>query len=122
MTTQRLNSFGARKALDISGKKYTYYSLQESSKKLGDLSRLPYSLKVLLENLLRYEDGVAVKAEDIQAIADWLITQTSNHEIAFNPARVLMQNFTGVPAVVDLAAMREAMKTMGSEWPLRDGG
>jgi len=115
MASQKLNSFGARKTLDVGGKKYTYYSLQEASKKLGDLSKLPYSLKVLLENLLRYEDGVAVKAEDIEALAAWLKSKSSDHEIAFNPARVLMQDFTGVPAVVDLAAMREAMKAMGGD-------
>lgn len=113
MAAQNLNSLGARKTLSVSGKNYTYYSLKEASKTVGDISKLPYSLKILLENLLRHEDGVAVKIEDIKALAGWLAVKTSAHEIAFNPARVLMQDFTGVPAVVDLAAMREAMKAMG---------
>ncbi|MEB3702940.1 Aconitate hydratase AcnA [Candidatus Bealeia paramacronuclearis] len=115
MTAKALDSLRTRKTLEVGGKKYIYYSLQEASKTLGDISHLPYSLKVLLENLLRYEDGVTVKIEDIKALAGWLKAQSSNHEIAYNPARVLMQDFTGVPAVVDLAAMREAMKSMGGD-------
>ncbi|MDH3659621.1 MAG: aconitate hydratase, partial [Alphaproteobacteria bacterium] len=103
------DSLGVRRQLNVGGTSYDYFSLQAASDKLGDISRLPYSLKVLLENLLRYEDGRSVKSEDIEAAIAWLKTQTSDHEIAYRPARVLMQDFTGVPAVVDLAAMRQAM-------------
>lgn len=102
-----------RKTLNVDGKDYTYYSLEEASKQLGDVSRLPYSLKILLENMLRLHDEVAVKAKDIEALAGWVKTRTSDKEIAFTPARVLMQDFTGVPAVVDLAAMRDAIQKMG---------
>ena len=88
--------------------------LKEAEKNgLKGISKLPRSLKVLLENLLRHEDGSSVKKEDIQAIADWLGPKTSTYEIAYRPARVLMQDFTGVPAVVDLAAMRDAMVNLG---------
>lgn len=97
------------KTLTVEGKEYTYYSLDEASKYLGDISRLPYSLKVLLENMLRLQDERAVKAKDIESLAHWIKTRTSQKEIAFTPARVLMQDFTGVPAVVDLAAMRDAI-------------
>ncbi|MEQ9110148.1 MAG: aconitate hydratase AcnA [Rhodospirillaceae bacterium] len=103
-----------RRTLEVAGKSYDYFSLPAASEGgLGDVSKLPFSLKVLLENLLRYEDGGSVKTEHVQAIADWLSTRTSDQEIAYRPARVLMQDFTGVPAVVDLAAMREAMKALG---------
>src|SRR3990167_10956968 len=98
-----------RKTMTVEGKDYTYYSLDQASKYLGDISRLPYSLKVLLENMLRLQDDLAVKAKDIEALANWVKTRTSQEEIAFTPARVLMQDFTGVPAVVDLAAMRDAI-------------
>lgn len=104
-----------RKTLNVDGKDYTYYSLEEASKQVGDISRLPYSLKILLENMLRLQDDVAVKAKDIEALAAWVKTQTSDKEVAFTPARVLMQDFTGVPAVVDLAAMREAIQKMGGD-------
>ncbi|OJW53338.1 MAG: aconitate hydratase 1 [Alphaproteobacteria bacterium 41-28] len=104
-----------RKTLNVDGKEYTYYSLKEASKHLGDISRLPYSLKILLENMLRLQDDVAVKAKDIEALADWVKTRTSEHEVAFTPTRVLMQDFTGVPAVVDLAAMRDAISNMGGD-------
>ena len=107
------NSFGSKSTVTAGSKSYEYYSLPLAYKKLGDLSRLPYSLKILLENLLRYEDDVSVSAEDISAFADWLKTKKSDREIAFRPARVLMQDFTGVPAVVDLAAMRDAMQRLG---------
>jgi aconitate hydratase len=102
-----------RKTLTVDGKDYIYYSLEDASKHLGDISRLPYCLKVLLENLLRLQDDVAVKAKDIEAMATWVKSKTSAHEVAFTPARVLMQDFTGVPAVVDLAAMRDAIARMG---------
>ena len=106
------DSLKTRATLSVGGKNYDYYSLEAASKGgLGDLSRLPFSLKVLLENLLRYEDGVSVSTDDIKALAE----RRPNHEIAFRPGRVLLQDFTGVPAVVDLAAMREAMNDLGGD-------
>jgi len=111
---QTLDSFKCRKTLKVGAKSYEYYSLKAAEKNgLDGISRLPFSLKVLLENLLRHEDGRSVTKADIQAMAAWLKTRTSTREIAFRPARVLMQDFTGVPAVVDLAAMRDAMSTAG---------
>jgi len=105
-----------RRSLDVGGKSYDYFSLEAAEKAgLGDVSRLPYSLKVLLENLLRYEDGRTVTVDDVKAVAAWLKDKTSTREIAYRPARVLMQDFTGVPAVVDLAAMRDAMKSLGGD-------
>lgn len=102
-----------QKTFSVERKKYTYYSLEEVSKFVGDVSRLPYSLKILLENILRLQDKIDVKAKDIKALVDWVQTRTSEQEVAFTPARVLMQDFTGVPAVVDLAAMRAAIVAMG---------
>ena len=111
-----LDSFRCCKSLKVGSKTYAYYSLPIAEKNgLKGISRLPFSMKVLLENLLRNEDGRSVTKEDIQAVAQWLKTKTSEREIAFRPARVLMQDFTGVPAVVDLAAMRDAMKTLGGD-------
>jgi aconitate hydratase len=111
-----LDSFKCRKTLKVGPKSYVYYSLPAAEKHgLAGISRLPFSMKVLLENLLRYEDGKSVTKDDIVAVADWLKDRRSNREIAFRPARVLMQDFTGVPAVVDLAAMRDAMKTLGGD-------
>ncbi len=111
-----LDSFKCRRTLDVAGVTYDYFSLLEAEKNgLEGISRLPFSLKVLLENLLRYEDGASVDADDIKACAEWLKTKSSTREIAYRPARVLMQDFTGVPAVVDLAAMRDAMVTMGGD-------
>lgn len=110
-----MNSFNAKTTLTVAEKTYTVYSLPAAASVLGDISRLPYSLKVLLENLLRYEDGRTVTAEDVQSIAAWLQSRQSDREIAFRPARVLMQDFTGVPAVVDLAAMRDAMVNLGGD-------
>lgn len=108
------DSLSTKCQLNVDGKIYNYYSLTEAeNKNLKGISRLPYSLKVLLENLLRFEDNTTVTTKDIKAIAQWLDNKTSQHEIAFRPARVLMQDFTGVPAVVDLAAMRDAIVTMG---------
>jgi len=101
--------------LQVDNKTYRYYSLAIATRTLGDLSRLPKSLKVLLENLLRWQDGDSVTAEDIQALAGWLKNAHADREIAYRPARVLMQDFTGVPAVVDLAAMREAVKRLGGD-------
>ncbi len=102
-----------KKTLSVAGKDYDYYSLKEATKTIGDISALPYSMKILLENLLRFEDARSVKVDDIKAIASWLKTGKSDHEIAYRPARVLMQDFTGVPAVADLAAMREAVVKLG---------
>ncbi len=113
--TQSQNSFNALQTLTHDGTEYQYYSLPDAQKKLGDLSKLPFSLKVVLENLLRSEDGTSVTKEDIAEIAKWLVTASSDHEIAFRPARVLMQDFTGVPAVVDLAAMRDSMVNLGGD-------
>lgn len=108
------DSLSTRCELQVNGRTYHYFSLKEAEKKhFAGISRLPYSLKVLLENLLRFEDNITVTTKDIQALADWLNTQTSQHEIAYRPARVLMQDFTGVPAVVDLAAMRAAIAKLG---------
>ncbi|ANH13050.1 TPA: aconitate hydratase AcnA [Legionella pneumophila] len=108
------DSLSTKSQLTVDGKTYNYYSLKEAEKKhFKGINRLPYSLKVLLENLLRFEDGNTVTTKDIKAIADWLHNKTSQHEIAFRPTRVLMQDFTGVPAVVDLAAMRTAIVKMG---------
>jgi aconitate hydratase len=111
-----LDSFRCCKTLKVGTKTYAYYSLPAAEKNgLKGISRLPFSLKVLLENLLRNEDGRTVTKEDLQGVAQWLKTKTSEREIAFRPARVLMQDFTGVPAVVDLAAMRDAMKKLGGD-------
>ncbi len=111
-----LDSFRCCKTLKVGTKTYAYFSLPIAEKNgLKGISRLPFSMKVLLENLLRNEDGRTVTKEDIKAVADWLKTKSSEHEIAFRPARVLMQDFTGVPAVVDLAAMRDAMKLLGGD-------
>src|SRR5271166_4648536 len=111
-----LDSFRCCKPLKVGSRTYAFYSLSTAEKNgLKGISRLPFSMKVLLENLLRHEDGRSVAKEDIQAVAQWLKTKTSEREIAFRPARVLMQDFTGVPAVVDLAAMRDAMKILGGD-------
>jgi len=105
-----------RRTLTLDGAEYDYFSIPAAEDAgLGDVSRLPYSLKVLLENLLRHEDGRSVSVDDIKAVAAWLAERGSSHEIAYRPARVLMQDFTGVPAVVDLAAMRQAMVAMGGD-------
>ncbi|NOX95250.1 MAG: aconitate hydratase AcnA [Alphaproteobacteria bacterium] len=109
------DSLNTKRTLNAGGASYAYYSLKEAAKQIGDISRLPFSLKVLLENLLRFEDGRSVTIDDIKAFTDWLKTGKSTAEIAYRPARVLMQDFTGVPAVVDLAAMRDAMKALGED-------
>jgi aconitate hydratase A / 2-methylisocitrate dehydratase len=108
------NSFGARADLEVGGRSYEIYRLDALQEKF-DVARLPFSLKVLLENLLRNEDGVAVRKEDIEALATWDHNAEPSKEIAFTPARVVMQDFTGVPAVVDLAAMRDAMADLGGD-------
>ncbi|TLS65703.1 aconitate hydratase AcnA [Mariprofundus erugo] len=103
------NSFGAKKSLSVGDSSYTYYALEAA----GDVTRLPYSMKILLENLLRREDGAVVSRSDIEAIVHWDAAAEPSKEIAYMPARVLMQDFTGVPAVVDLAAMRDAVVALG---------
>src|ERR1700716_1661018 len=111
-----LDSFKCARSLKVGSKTYAYYSLPVAEKNgLKGISRLPFSMKVLLENLLRNEDGRSVTKDDILAFAQWLKSKTSEREIAFRPARVLMQDFTGVPAVVDLAAMRDAMKLLDGD-------
>jgi aconitate hydratase len=113
---QSLDSFKCRKTLKVGNKSYVFFSLAAAEKNgLKGISRLPYSMRVLLENLLRYEDGQTVTKDDIKAVVDWSKTRTSDREIAFRPSRVLMQDLTGVPAVVDLAAMRDAMKALGGD-------
>ena len=109
------DSLHTRATLEAGGKTYDYYSLKKAGETLGDVARLPFSMKVLLENLLRFEDGETVTRDDLQAMADWLKERRINREIQYRPARVLMQDFTGVPAVVDLAAMRDAMAQLGGD-------
>ena len=110
------DSLKTRRTLAVGGRSYDYYSIKAAEEAgLGDLSRLPYSMKVLLENLLRFEDGRSVSVDDVKAVAQWLKDRRSDREIAYRPARVLMQDFTGVPAVCDLAAMREAMADLGGD-------
>ena len=115
MSAHGQNALKTRRTLSIDGKDFDYFSLEAATAWLGNISRLPFSLKVLLENLLRHQDGRSVTAEDIQAIADWQLSRSSTREIAYRPARVLMQDFTGVPAVVDLAAMRDAVVALGGD-------
>ncbi|QBF27682.1 aconitate hydratase AcnA [Pseudomonas tructae] len=110
-----LDSLKTLKTLTVDDRLYHYYSLPDAAKSLGDLQRLPMSLKVLLENLLRWEDGKTVTSGDLSALAHWLKERRSDREIQYRPARVLMQDFTGVPAVVDLAAMRAAMAKAGGD-------
>src|ERR1039457_5034953 len=108
------NSFDAKATLSVGDREYEIYRLDALQAKF-DVARLPFSLKVLLENLLRNEDGDSIRAQDIEALATWDAKDTPSKEIAFTPARVVMQDFTGVPAVVDLAAMRDAMRDLGGE-------
>ena len=115
MTAIGQDTLGTRSTLTAGGKSYDYYSLAKAAEQLGDVSRLPFSMKVLLENLLRFEDGKTVTRADMQAIVDWQQDGRSNREIQYRPARVLMQDFTGVPCVVDLAAMRDAMTALGGD-------
>ncbi len=111
MKPGKKNSYKALKSININSKEYKYYSLKEAEKNgLSGISRLPKSLKVLLENLLRYQDDLTVTQNQIEAVKDWLKEKKSNTEIAYRPARVLLQDYTGIPAVADLAAMREAVK------------
>lgn len=110
-----INSFNTLETLTVGSEHYQIFNLSKLQVQLGDLSRLPKSLKVLLENLLRFEDQLTVKTEHIYALAGWLNKRTSEQEIQYRPARVLMQDFTGVPAVVDLAAMRTAVAKAGGD-------
>ena len=109
------DSLKTRRTLTVDGKTYNYFSLPEAAKSIGDIARLPFSLKVLLENVLRYEDGRSYRVEDAKAVAGWLPSGHSEKEVPFRPARILMQDFTGVPAVVDLAAMRDGIVKLGGE-------
>jgi len=115
MTAVGQDSLNTRSTFDVGGRTYAYYSLAKAAEQLGDVSRLPLSMKVLLENLLRFEDGETVSRDDVQALVDWQKERKSDREIQYRPARVLMQDFTGVPAVVDLAAMRDAMAKLGGD-------
>src|SRR5690242_21590500 len=111
------DSLKTRRSLSVAGKNYDYFSLEAAAQAagLGDISGLPFSLKILLENLVRLENGRTVTVDDIKAVGAWLGNKSSDREIAFRPARVLMQDLTGVPAVVDLAAMRQAMLDLGGD-------
>ncbi|MCD8570044.1 MAG: aconitate hydratase AcnA [Alphaproteobacteria bacterium] len=116
MTRTGSDSLQTRQTLTVDGKEYDYFSLPKAAEKIGDVSKLPYTLKVLLENLLRFEDSRSVSTDDVKAVQAWLTNKgKTEHEVAYRPARVLMQDFTGVPAVVDLAAMREAMVSLGGD-------
>jgi aconitate hydratase len=115
VSTETTNSFASRATLESGAKSYTIFRLPALQAKGFNLSRLPFSLKILLENLLRREDGVNVTADDIDFLANWDAKAEPSREIAYMPARVLMQDFTGVPAIVDLAAMRDAIKTLGGD-------
>src|SRR5437667_11755552 len=110
-----MNSFNSKAVLRAGGRQYEIYRLESLDKAGLRTHRLPYSLRVLLENLLRHENGKSVTAEDIKNLANWDPKAAPSKEIAFMPARVLMQDFTGVPAIVDLAAMRDAMQKMGGD-------
>jgi aconitate hydratase len=116
MTQVGQDTLGTRSTMTVGGKDFAYYSLAKAAEKIGDVSRLPFSMKVLLENLLRFEDGgFTVSTKDIQALADWQKNPVTGEEIQYRPARVLLQDFTGVPCVVDLAAMRDAIKALGGD-------
>lgn len=116
MQTTGHDSLKTRRTLNVNGKDYQYFSLRAAEEQgLGIFSKLPFSLKVLLENLLRFEDDNTVTPDDIKAVGRWVRDKKSDREIAYRPARVLMQDFTGVPAIVDLAAMRDAMQALGGD-------
>jgi len=115
MTAVGQDTLSTRSTLSVGGRDYAYYSIAKASAKLGDVSRLPFCMKVLLENLLRFEDGKTVTIDDVKAVVDWQHDPRSMREIQYRPARVLMQDFTGVPCVVDLAAMRDAMNALGGD-------
>src|SRR6201985_1025962 len=108
------NSFDAKATLSVGDATYDIYRVDALQSKF-DVARLPFSLKILLENLLRNEDGESIRAQDVEALATWDANAEPSQEIAFTPARVVMQDFTGVPAIVDLAAMRDAIVEMGGD-------
>src|SRR5271156_1934399 len=110
-----MNSFGSQSQLKSGDRAYEIFRLDALTTRGVKLGRLPYSLRILLENLLRHEDGKSVTADDIEFLANWDPKATPSREIAYMPARVLMQDFPGVPAIVDLAAMRDAMKQLGGD-------
>ena len=115
MTAVGHDTLKTRKTLTVEGKEYAYFSLPEAARTLGDISRLPVSLKVLLENVLRFEDGRSYKVDDAKSVVGWLEKASSSREVPFKPARILMQDFTGVPGVVDLAAMRDGITRLGGD-------
>src|ERR1700709_1129839 len=115
MTAIGHDTIKSRRTLTVEGKGYDYFSLPDAAKTLGDFSRLPVCLKVLLENVLRFEDGRSYKVDDAKAIVGWLEKASSAKEVPFKPARILLQDFTGVPAVVDLAAMRDGLTKLGGD-------
>src|SRR3990172_9807766 len=118
VTATSLDSFGSRATLRVGDGEYRIWRLDALERAgAGRVDRLPFSLKILLENLLRREDGRVVSAEDVRALASWSPGESPEREIAFMPARVLLQDLTGVPAVVDLAAMRDAMRALGGDPP-----
>ncbi|TML23134.1 MAG: hypothetical protein E6G28_03460 [Actinobacteria bacterium] len=108
------NSFGARSRLTVDGREFEIFRLDALQQRF-DILRLPYTLRILLENVLRHEDGVAVTEEDVEAVAGWVASAEPSQAISFIPGRVIHQDFTGVPAIVDLAAMRDAMKELGGD-------
>src|SRR5262245_16931923 len=111
-----MNTFNSQSRLKVGNSEFDYFSLEQAEKAgAGTISKLPFSLRVMLENLLSYEDNATVTAEDIRAVAAGVSAKQSSKEIAFRPARVLMQDFTGVPAIVDLATMRDEIKAMGGD-------
>ncbi|HTJ91432.1 MAG TPA: aconitate hydratase AcnA, partial [Acidocella sp.] len=115
MTAVGQDSLKTLKSLSVDGKEYKYFSLAEAAKALGDISKLPKTLKILLENVLRFENGSSYKVDDAKAIAGWVEKASSTKEVPFKPARILMQDFTGVPGVVDLAAMRDGIVQLGGK-------
>ncbi|GAM03863.1 hypothetical protein MBENS4_0861 [Novosphingobium sp. MBES04] len=116
MTQVGQDTLGTRSTMTAGGKTVAYYSFKKAAEKIGDVSRLPFSMKVLLENMLRFEDGgFTVSTDDIQAVADWQKNPVTGSEIQYRPARVLLQDFTGVPCVVDLAAMRDGIAALGGD-------
>lgn len=115
MTATGRDSLNTRRTLNVSGREFAYYSIPAAAERFGDFSALPFSMKVLLENMLRFEDGDTVTEGDVEAFRSFLNANLGEREIQYRPARVLMQDFTGVPAVVDLAAMRDAMAKLGAD-------
>src|SRR3546814_17031765 len=107
MTAVGQDTLKTRRSLEAAGQTVSYYSLEAAAGRIGDVSRLPYSMKVLLENLLRFEDGVMVTVDDIQALADWQKDRRSNREMQYRPARALLQDFTGLPCEIGRASCRE---------------